>query len=294
MTEQQQRKKQIQWVLWVTLFLNIFVAVLKIIIGHSFNFASLSASGLDSFFDASTNIMGLISLSLAAMPADDDHNYGHHKYESIGAVLVGLILLASCYEVGRHVFNIMQGRGIETKFELIPLVVTVISLLTSLFVSKYEYKKGQELKSGLLMADAQHTFGDFLIGIAIIISIFSRAYGLLWVDITVGIGVVIYLFYTSIRIIRYSLPDLLDSSFLLPENLEKIINSHNDVKSCTNIRSRGNSALMFIDFEIQVDPELSVRHAHEIAHEVEDMVIDSLKEKIDKIDVTIHVEPSSE
>ena len=82
-TKSEIRKKEIKKVLWITLYLNIFVALIKIIVGNLSGYLSLTSSGLESMFDGASNVLGLISITLAFQPADKDHNYGHFKYENM-------------------------------------------------------------------------------------------------------------------------------------------------------------------------------------------------------------------
>src|SRR5690554_5519769 len=149
--------RQIRRVLWVTMFLNIVVAVMKLGYGYSQGIVSLQASGFDSFFDGAANVIGLVAMSVAAMPPDPEHPYGHRKLEVAVSLFIGLMVTLSFLEIGRTVWHSAMN---ETTITIAPeaYIIVITSLLVSLGVSIYERREGQRLNSMLLKADAAHTF----------------------------------------------------------------------------------------------------------------------------------------
>jgi len=288
------RENAIKKVLIITMVLNIFVAVIKIFAGKSFNYLSLTSSGLESLFDGSANVLALISISLAARPADKGHQFGHYKYESLGSFVIAALLIVSAFQVNSDIRDYFTGEAPQSEFNIIAVIAILISMSVSFFVSYYEKKRGEELASPILLADAEHTLGDFIISIGVLASIICSYFGLLWPDLAIGILVSIYLFYLAFKIVKTNLPDLLDASPLIKDELIKSVEEIPKVHDIHRFRVRGNRHWMQIDFHLHLDPSLSLVEAHEIGHEAEEMLREQLKEYCNDVDILVHIEPYDE
>ena len=285
------KKREIKKVLWITLFLNVFVAVLKIIVGLDYGYLSLTSSGLESMFDGASNILGLVSITLAFRPADSDHNYGHFKYENIGGLLLAILLFYSSTQIAFETFSIFQGNKTEASFGLIPLISILVSMSISLFVSFYEGQKGKQLGSKILISDSKHTLGDFVISIAVLISIICSYWNIRWVDIGVGLLVSFYLTYLAIQVFRDNLPELLDETAGIDKELLNEIEQINGVVDVHKFRSRGNVNSVFIDCHLHLDEKLSLIEAHKIGKKVEEVIKNRHLDEFQNMDITIHYEP---
>lgn len=285
-------ESKVKKVLYITFFLNIFVAAIKLIAGHQFNYLSLTSSGLESLFDGSANILALISIIFAYKPADKDHPFGHYKFETLGSFIIAGLLLFSAYQVlsGLHMFSDTEIY-IKPNFGIVPLLSIIISMGVSLFVSIYEKKKANELGSNILMADAEHTMGDFVISFGVLISIICSYFGIMQPDFYIGIVIGVYLIFLAIKIIKSNLPDLLDSSPAIKLELVKSIEELPKVRNVHKFRARGNQHFMHIDFHLLLDPSLSLIEAHEVGHESEDVLRELLKDYCQNVDILVHVEP---
>ncbi len=294
MEQFKKRDREVKKVFLITLFLNLFVAAIKLIAGHYFHLISLSSSGVESLFDGSANILALVTMYYASMPADDDHHYGHYKYETIGSLILAFMILFSAVQIGSELKEslFLKDRNVQTS--IIPIITICISMMISLFVSKYEKKKGEQLGSQLLLADADHTYGDFLISFAVLVSIIFTFFKIYIVDFIVGIIICIYLFYLGVKIIRNNLPHLLDASPEFEADIVKKLLKLSKVKDIHKFRARGNSHLVHVDFHMLLENEISLKEAHDISHLGEDIVRRELSSNFNHVDVTIHVEPFEE
>ncbi|AYF44733.1 MULTISPECIES: cation diffusion facilitator family transporter [Halobacteriovorax] len=294
-TELLSRESAIKKVLLITFFLNIAVALIKLFAGIQFDFLSLRSSGIESLFDGSSNILGLITIAIAAKPSDRRHNYGHYKFENLGALIIALMLFGSSIKLGidyhDFVFSGEQTRGL---FGAIPILSILISIAVSAFVSSYEGRKGRELNSKILIADSGHTFGDMVISIGVLISIVCAKFEIFIVDYIVGGLIIFYLFYLAIQITLDNLNDLLDVSPVIKDRYLKALEDMQYVRDIHEFRARGNTTWMQIDFHLLLDPKLSLTKAHEISHEVEDRLRSLLKDYCRDIDILIHIEPDDE
>ena len=288
------REKEIKKVLLITLFLNLFVAFIKILAGKKFNFLSLSTSGLESIFDGSSNILALISIFLAYRPADKGHSFGHYKYETLGSFVIAILLIFSAFQVNIDFNSIWEKREIRQSFSMIPIFTILISMAVSLFVTLYESRKSKELGSAILEADAEHTMGDFIISFGVLSSIILSYFGYRWPDVIIGALIAVYLFYLAFKIFRENLPNLLDASPDIQINLIKSIEEIDEVRDIHRFRARGNKSFMYIDFHLHLEPTLSLVAAHKIGHRAEEKLRDLLKNESKVIDILVHIEPFDE
>ena len=273
------------------MFLNWLVAILKFIAGIQFGYLSLKSSGIESFFDGGANILALISITLAARPADDDHNYGHHKYETLGSIIIGLTLTYSAIQVAMDWSEMSLSGESHARFGLIPVASIIFSMCVSYFVSWYEGKKGKELNSSLLIADASHTYGDFVISGGVLASIILSYYGFMWPDIIFGGVICLYLFYLAFKIFKSNVPEMLDASPIIEQSLIKSVEDIEDVYDIHNFRARGNSNFMQVDFHLHLEPSLSLVQAHLVGKKVEAKMRELLVDFADEVDILIHIEP---
>ena len=286
-----QRESAVRKVLIITLVLNLMSASVKIVAGHTFHFISLTSSGLESLFDGSSNVLALISIYFASQPPDEEHPFGHHKFETIGSLVIGGLLVFSAFQIGLETFNIAQKESVERSFHIVPVISILFSMSLSFFVSWYERKKGSELNSNILIADADHTFGDFIVSFAVLASIIAAAFGIFWIDLVVGGIVSIYLIYLAIKILKSNLPDLVDTSPRINKALLKRVEDIPNVVDMHNFRARGNMSYMQVDFHLHLDPDLSLKEAHRIGKTAESQVREILKDQAHHLDVTVHIEP---
>lgn len=246
-------------------------------------------------FDGTSNILGIIAITLSSKPSDRKHNYGHHKFENLGALIIAFMLFGSAIKLGIDYHDIIMGNTIrQAQFGIVPIVSIVISMIMSFGVSKYEAKKGKQLNSQILTADSDHTYGDMIISFGVLLSIFASYFHFYLIDQIVGGLIIFYLIYLGIQITLENLNDLLD---VAPTIKDKYIRSLEDLKNVHDIhhfRARGNSTWMQIDFHLLLDPTLSLYEAHKTAHEVEDRLRAILKDYCRDVDIVIHMEPDDE
>ncbi len=271
------------------------MALIKIIAGFEFNYISLRSSGIESLFDGTSNILGIIAITLASKPSDHRHNYGHHKFENLGALVIAFMLFGSAIKLGLDYHDIIFGDAPRKgQFGLIPLLSIIISMIMSYGVSTYEAAKGRELNSKILLADSNHTFGDMIISFGVLLSIIASYFHVYLIDYVVGGIIILYLVYLGVQITLENLNDLLDVAPVIKDRYLKELEGIDYVRDVHNFRARGNATWMQVDFHLLLDPNLSLAQAHDTAHEVEDRLRHLLKDYCRDIDIIIHMEPDDE
>lgn len=144
----QHNAHQVKRVLWVTLGLNFLVAGAKLILGFMTGTLSLIADGFHSLLDGSSNVVALIAIRLSASPPDPEHPYGHRKFEAFGAMIISFFLFLASFNVLQETVNRFIHPQISApNVSWLNYAVVVGSLLVSLWVTRYESRRGRELGS---------------------------------------------------------------------------------------------------------------------------------------------------
>lgn len=248
------------------------------------------ADGFHSISDSASNIVGIIGIVLASKPKDNDHPYGHKKFETIASMFIGTMLLFISFNVIKSsISNLFNPSALEVSTE--SLIIILITLFINIFVALYENKQGKKLNSQILIADSLHTKSDIFVSIGVIIALFSIKLGFPpIIDTIASFVVALFILHASYEIFKENLSSLTDKVILDTEMVVDILEEFDDIKNVHNIRSRGDKEHIFLDMHIKVDSALSVDEAHDLVHKVEY----TLADKIDKkIDVIIHVEPNN-
>jgi cation diffusion facilitator family transporter len=245
------------------------------------------ADGFHSLLDGSANIVGLIAMSVAVLPADHSHPYGHRKFESFAALGISLLLLLAAYEIGQSAFSRWQV-GTVPHVTTFSFAVMIVTMGVNLFVSWYEARAARQLHSEVLAADAMHTRSDLYSSLSVLASLTAVRAGYPGLDVIAALFIVLLIGRTGIRIIGQSLTVLSDATRLPPGTVEKVALEVEGVREVHAVRSRGTDDAIYMDLHILVDPALTVAKAHEIAHKVEAY----LKEQFPGVaDTVVHVEP---
>lgn len=280
--------KKIKQVLIIILFANIAVALAKIIIGLMIKSSSMTADGFHSLTDGSNNVVGLIAISFAAKPVDEDHPYGHRKYET----LAGLAIAAMLVFIGLKIFGDAISRfknPVVPSITLLSLVTLVITLCINLFVSTYEYKQGKKLDSQILISDSVHTKSDIFVSLGVLVSLLAIKLGAPpIVDPIVSIVVGIIILFSAWEVFKSASEVLVDKVVVDIDSIHKIAKEYPEILDIHKIRSRGTKNEPFVDLHIMTDPKMSVEDSHRLMHEFEAKLRENLCSNVELI---VHIEP---
>ena len=278
------KDKKVQQIILIEGFYNVVVLVLKVVVGLATNSLAIIGDAIHSLTDVLNNVVIWLVMRVASKPADKDHPYGHRKFETMGVFALASLLVVLAVEL------ILQTFRAETK-EIISepwgLGLMLLVLLLNLSVSMWERHWAKKLDSDILFADAQHTFVDVITTVLVIVSWQLSAMGYVWLDKLCAIGVACLVLYFAFGLYQKVFPILVDGFAIEPSLLTKTARQVNGVKEVRQVRSRwiGNSKA--VDLIIAVDASLSIIESHDIAHQVEDLLV----AKFNVADVSIHVEP---
>lgn len=281
--------KKIQNILLLILILNILVAVSKIIMGRITRSGAISADGFASLADGLSNVIAIIGVYLASKPEDDDHQYGHGKIEIITGLIIGLFLVYAGFNVILEAIGKIKD-PVEVSISPLSLIVMLFTLGVNIIVAYYEYKKGNELNSPILIADSLHTRSDIFVTVGVIVTIVLIRLGMSPIlDSVASFAVSAMIFYTAYNIFIENINILIDVKIVDSKEIKSLImKEYPGVKEMHKIRSRGTKNNVFMDMHVQVDPNMTVEESHKLMHDIERTIQMKIEKKSH---VIIHIEP---
>lgn len=272
--------------------ISALLAIAKIIVGLHAHSTAVVSDGIESASDVLASGIVLLGLSLAAKPADADHPYGHGRFETLAGLAVGLMLGATGALICFRALQNVHDQHIPAAYALWPLV---ISTFVKAGLSTAKFRTGRRIGSEALVADGWNDFVDILSGLIALLSVslallmpgtFSAAdhYG------AVVIGLIVV--FLGVRVILETTSQLTDA---MPnqERLDEIRRVAMRVPGALGVEkcfARKTGLRYHVDLHLEVDPEMTVRESHFIAHEVRDRILAELSWVAD---VLVHVEPHS-
>lgn len=283
-----QRLHGISRVLWRILWLNLIVALAKLIYGMKSGAIAITADGLHSVLDASSNVLGLVGMSIARRPPDDNHPYGHRKYETFAALGIAAMLFFGCYQIVTAAVERLRHPQLP---EVSPVGVGVmlVTLAVNLWVIRTEQREGERLGSELLLADAAQTRSDAIASLIVLGSFVAIWLGIGWADLAAAALIVVFILRAGIAILKGTLSTLSDERRIEPALVEQVALEEPGVMEAHNVRSRGPADDIHLDLHILVDPHTPLAAAHRIGHRVEQR----LRARWHGLtDVVVHVEPA--
>ena len=270
------------------LVLNLSVAVAKIAFGYASGAISILSDGFHSLTDAGSNIVGLVGVRAAGRPPDEDHPYGHRKYETVAAAAVTIFLLLVVVEVLRNAFNHLTGRSLPHEISVASFVVMVVTVGVNLLVVAYESREAERLGSEILLADAMQTRGDVWSSLTVIAALVGARAGLPILDPLAALVVAAFIGYAGFQIARATTGILSDRIVIADADLERIVMSVPGVLGCHHIRTRGSSDHVFLDLHVWMPHDMRLTDAHDLSHVVKDRLMARYPQIADAV---IHIEP---
>ena len=251
---------------------------------------ALLGSLLDSILDALASLINLVAVRQATTPADKEHRFGHGKAEALAglgqAVLILFSALFVTFEAVRHLLN---PRVIEHS----SLVMGVMILATILTLSLIAYQRYVVRRSGSLAirADSLHYIGDTAINLGVLLAVaLSAGLGWLLADPLIALAIAGVIFWSAWGIARQSFDQLMDRELEDAERqkIKDIALAHEQVIGIHDLRTRRSGLHRFVQFHIELPPEMPLREAHRISDEVEANV----KAEFADTQVLIHQDPA--
>jgi cation diffusion facilitator family transporter len=281
------RSTAITQVLLRVLVLNLAVAVAKILLGVATGAISVLSDGFHSLTDTASNVVALVGVRLASRPPDEDHPYGHRKFETMASVGILVFLLLVMVQVlwaaGERVVS-----GGEPRIGPLSFLIMACTFLVNVAVVSYERRAARRLRSEVLLADAHHTRSDLLTSATVIVALIGVTLGFPWLDPVAAVVVAGFIAYACWQIFNETSRILADRVVLAEQAIEQEVRSVPGVIGCHHIRTRGTADHVFLDLHVWVAGDMPLREAHGLSHDVKDRLMARFPEIKDAV---IHIEP---
>ena len=290
------REKSIYKVTWIGSIVNFMLLIFKFaagVFGHS---SALIADAVHSLSDFVTDIIVIVFVRISGKPQDDDHRYGHGKYETLATAIIGLILFTVGIGIlvngASSVAEAMKGKILPAP-SMIALIAAAVSIISKEILYRYTIHMGKSLNSQAVIANAWHHRSDAFSSIGTFVGIGGAiCLGERWrvLDPIAAIVVSGFIIKVAIELIKPCIDELLEHS--LPAETEKeileIIVSFPEVSSPHHLRTRRIGNNIAIEVHIRMDGWTSLENAHQTATAIERR----LKEKFGPdTHIGIHMEP---
>lgn len=275
-------------VLTRVLFLNLAVALAKIAYGYSSGAISILSDGFHSLTDTASNVVGLVGVYAARRPPDEDHPYGHRKYETMAAVGVVAFLGLVMLEVLRNAFNHLTGRSAPPDITASGFAVMILTVIVNVIVVRYESAAAEALGSEVLLADATQTRGDVFSSVTVLVALAGARAGVPVLDPLAALVVAAFIGYSGYQIALTTTKILSDRIVMSEADIEQVVMSVEGVLGCHQIRTRGSADHVFLDFHVWLPADMRLTDAHDISHVVKDRVMSRYPQIVDAV---IHLEP---
>jgi cation diffusion facilitator family transporter len=284
--------RKVRRVLVAVMLANLVVAIAKVVIGSFANSLAVVGDGLHSGVDALANGVALLVLRYSTRPADEDHPYGHSKYETMAAFFISAMLLLTAFELGRQAVGRLVNPE-PTGVNALTMGVMGLSLIVNVVVAWSERRAGTRYASDVLLADAAQTRADIGVSLAVLVGLGLHVLAIPGLDPILdpllALGVALFIAYAAYSVFRDVLPILTDRIAFDPVEIAAIVRAVPGVRNVHDIRSRGPARESYVQMHLVVDRQ-DVAGAHAIADEVERR----LAEKLGVKETFVHVEPDDD
>ncbi|UCF65240.1 MAG: cation transporter [bacterium] len=275
---------------WASIILNLFLFIIKIILGIFTGSVALVADAFHSLSDMATSLIVLISFFITAKPSDEKHPFGHGRAEFISAIIMSTLLTVTAFELMQSSVR----RIIEPTPFIAPWWVIGIITLTVFFkegLDWFSLKLSKKIRSDALLADAWHHRLDAISSILVVIAFVLSRYNFPYLDGPAGLLISMIIIYSAFKIVKGPIDHLLG---ILPDEallskIEKYTLQFEEVKGVHDVIIHNYGEATIISLHIEVDENLSFVEAHQIAEKVDQ----ALRREINA-HVTVHFDPVME
>jgi ferrous-iron efflux pump FieF len=250
---------------------------------------SLMASLIDSLMDSAASLINFFAIRYALTPADDEHRFGHGKAEALAGIGQAAFIVFSALFLMVHAVNrVLNPQPIHaTNIGIAVMVFSLVATIALVWLQRYTVKR---TGSTAIAADALHYLSDVLVNASIIAALLLSASGWINVDAYFGLFISIYIVWSAWEIAHSASQQLLDREIDDDKRdaIYQIIVACDGVRNVHDLRTRQSGHQWFVQVHVEVDRELPLWRAHDIAEAIET----AITTKYPQTDVIVHQDPS--
>ena len=278
----------------VTIIMNVIFIMLKAYLFLLTSSLVVLAYLIDSLMDILNDAIALYGVKMASLPPDHDHPYGHAKYDAFIAIIISSLIIAGAIEIFRDTIQrVLYGEHYVYYDSRVGLIFLIFCIGYSL-IALVEFMYSRKLNIATMEASAMHYVGDPLFTIIVFVGVYLAHMGYLFVDVALSVGIGLLLLYSAVKQIKKSSVVLLDIAVVDREHMKRmILEKFPGVIDVHAIRSRSDGTRIFLEFHIWLQPDISLREAHEKAHEIQEYIQEKLIGE-NTASIIIHMEPAED
>lgn len=274
---------------FIGIVLNLFLLLIKLLVGFISNSQAMIADGLNSAGDIFASLMSYIATKISSKPNDKDHPYGHGKAEYIFSQIIGISMILVAFSMIRQsIYTVINKQ--EYEFSIFLVLVAIITLIVKFSLYIYTKNLYKTNKSIILKSNMEDHKNDLFLTTATLIGITSGIYGMYFIDGVIGAMISLWIMYVGFNIFKDSYKILMDTG-LDKEVIEDILNISNlpeEIIHVDSIATKPIGQKYIIMLKISMDGNMTIFSSHKITG----IIKDKIKNKYDFVyDVIIHVNP---
>jgi cation diffusion facilitator family transporter len=287
------RYLKIRFVTLVGALVNLFLAIVKMIVGYIGFSHALFVDGVHSLSDLLSDALVLYGAKQGDKNPDEDHPYGHDRIETLVTVLFGVILLIVGLGIIIDAIGRLSLQGVTETPSNLALIIALISVISKEVLYQYTAHFAKTLKSSLLKANAWHHRSDAISSVVVLVGVAGSIYGIAYLDIVAAVIVAMMIAKIGWDLIYDGINELVDKG-LNSEELDRIKSLIEIVPGVTQmhmLRTRQMGSKALVDVHIQVTPFVSVSEGHRISDEVSSRLVNEI-EVVSQ--VLVHIDPEND
>ena len=260
----------------VSIYVNVLLALGKFIAGFLAHSSAMISDAIHSASDVFSTFIVMFGITISNKQSDEDHQYGHERFESAAAIVLSVILAVTGLEIGISGISVIFGGDYDSLS--IPGIAALIAAIVSIIVKEVMYwytrSAAKKIRSDVLMADAWHHRSDSLSSIGAFIGILGSRMGYPVLDSIASVFICICILKVAVDIFREAMNKMVDKACPddVVEDIKKVILSVDGVKGVDLLRTRLFGSKIYVDVEISADGDKSLRETHLIAENVHDKI----------------------
>ena len=276
---------------WVSIAGNALLAALKLIVGFISGSFAVIADGIDSSADIVSSIVTLVAAKIVMRPPNIKFSYGYIKADTVATKVLSMLIFLAGTQLAISTIQKLILQEATSIPSMLAIYVTIISMIGKILLSLYLRGIGKKQRSNMLVTMGKHMRNDMLISFTVLVGLLTTIiFEIAILDKIIALLISAFIMFEAVKIFMKSNLELMDG-IDDPDLYQKIFKAINQVQGAYNphrTRARKIGAHYMINLDIEVDPELSVKEAHDISKKVEN----AIKTQIENVyDVMIHVEP---
>jgi cation diffusion facilitator family transporter len=275
---------------WLSIAAALATILLKGVAWQLTGSVGLLSDAIESFVNLAGALMALWMLTLAALPADDDHAYGHGKAEYFSSAFEGFLILLAAFSIGyTAIERFMNPQPLEAVG--VGLLVSVLASVINLATARILMRVGRERNSITLEADAHHLMTDVWTSAGVVVGLAAVAYtGWQWLDPAIALAVAANIVWTGLQLLQRSTSGLMDAA-LPPAQHERVVGVLEGYRATGldyhALRTRQAGARQFVSVHVLVPGDWSVARGHDVLEEIET----AIRAELPRAHVLTHLEP---